>query len=218
MPTSYDRANRILAAHVPGVEQAGKIMEARLPFMTAGDRILAGAGPRGAGGAAEKPAPGGWGAGGSGPLRVPPGRVISPLGAAIAANAAATAEAGGVVNINVWAAKLGEAGVSSDAIRGAYDGAGGDGALAPAESRGDTSQFLGEFVAGLEARGVPAEIIVSAYQAAGGGSSAADGGGGGRYSGDLRNPGHAAAGLFGQVVGGAEHAAGEISKAFKGMF
>lgn len=218
MPTPFDAANRILDVHIPGVGQARTIVAARLPFMTAGDRILAGAGPM----VARPPQP----------HYLPPA-ANTALSAAIVANATATQQSGGVVDINVWAHALEQAGVSIDQIGAAYNGAGGDATLAPQEQRGNTSSFLGAFVAGLESQGVAAGVILSTYQQAGGQAGTGGVGGGGRYSGDLMNPGHAIGSFvggaiksveqfisnpIGTVVGGVEHAAGEVGKVFKGLF
>ena len=112
-----------------------------------------------------------------GPLYVGPGRFTGRIAvpgaspaATLIAEDAARAVARGIpaVDIRVWAAKLGEAGVASDDIYAAYENAGGDASLSAQQQRGDTSSFLTYFVGGLEQLGVSPEVIVGAYQEAGG--------------------------------------------------
>lgn len=158
---SHDRATTILEQNVPAVGKGNRILDKHLPDMTRTTRILKG-------GAFTPFAP----------VHVQPiaNANPSPLGQAIAKDAAAGAAAGAAVNINTWAGAMEAAGVTGDQIGAAYQSAGGDAVLAPAESRGDTSAFLGQFVTGLEAAGVPGDLILSTYVQAGGGASQASGG------------------------------------------
>lgn len=159
---ALDTANDIIGKHLPQVAAANDILASRFPGQAAANAALLGRGVRGGG--VFVPA--------RGNLRhsVDPRMVlkVSPLARAIADNAQAVKDAGGVVDINVWAGQLGAAGVDGAFIVGAYDQAGGDAVLGPAEAKGDTRAFLAEFVSGLEASGVSAELIAGTYQAAGG--------------------------------------------------
>lgn len=172
---SYDDATKIIGRAFPSMAAANEIVGRAFPSMAAGDRILAGAGlfPRGGRGGKsrgdEKPT-----AGTSGGLRGGrrPGAVAGPHRTGPRSPAARIvgddSAAGGVVNINVWAAKLQGAGISAEAIRNAYESAGGDAVLAPAEAAGDTADFLADFVEALEAQGADPATILGTYQQAGG--------------------------------------------------
>lgn len=170
---TYDDANNIIGRAFPSMATANDIVGRAFPSMAAGDRILAGAGfiPRGGRGrgvlppkssmpGARGPRPGAV----SGPHRTG-GR--SPAAKIIGDDAAV----GGTVDIRVWAAKLKAAGISGDDIFAAYNAAGGDAVLAPAEATGtnaDDIEFLGDFVEALEATGADPKVILGAYQQAGG--------------------------------------------------
>lgn len=170
--STYDDANRILGRQFPSRAVANDIVGRTFPALSAGDRVLAGAGliPRGG--------RGGLKAGTAGGLRgpVPPGTrggplyrgPRTPLGELIAKDAAKVAREGGTVDIQVWAGLLQQAGVAEATIFEAYEAAGGSADLAAEQQRGDTSDFLGDFVQALEARGVDAAVIAGSYQQAGG--------------------------------------------------
>lgn len=196
----YDAANDILNRQFPARERANRIMREQFPATAAADRVMAESGlipkwgrslPPGGRGDTQAPlqpgTAGGLQDGGRGvytgprtargPHYVGPGRFVgrTPVAELIVGDVARAAGSGiPVVDIRVWAERLQAAGVPEATIFAAYNDAGGSPDLAAEQARGDTSDFLGDFVGALEGYGVAPEIILGAYQEAGG--RLADGG------------------------------------------
>lgn len=222
---AYNDAQRILDKHLPSRAAGNDILARNLPETERTRAALNGANirakpPIGAPGSLATPGPvvpfGGQAAR---PIPVQP--PLSRLGGAIAADAAAVAAQGCVVDINQWAGALEAGGVSGDVIAQAYQLAGGDAVLAPAEQRGDTSAFLGGFVTGLEQQGVSPDLIVRTYQQSMTGcapsASTADAGTTATASHDTPgSSGHGRGGVpafLGTAIGGAEHAGQQVLNA-----
>lgn len=172
---SYDKATAILRASFPARAAGDETVNRHFPAFGAADRVMAGAGliPKGTRGGAGGALFNGGRRDGRGiypgprTARGPAARSVAQE--LISSDAAAAAASGGpVVDIRVWAGKLGEAGVPSETIYGSYEAAGGDAALSAQQQAGETSGFLSDFVGALEGAGVSAEVVVGTYQEAGG--------------------------------------------------